>query len=801
MKTAFQTILITVLILISMRTFSQKLWIELPDTIGGNGGIYAMQTFQSKLIVGGSFDKIGSMAVDDIATWDGNTWGSANAQISGNYSRVSTMTIWNNELVIAGIFDSINGIAMNNIAKWDGTNWSNIGSGLDDGITDIVVLNGELYATGYFKFSGSNVYAAKWNSSNWVKVGNETINTIPNTIGAYNNEIYVGGGFYPNYGITEGIRRFNGTNWVSVNGGIIQGTGGYDNPCCYISDLYVFNNELILGGTFMPVNGPQLWNLIRWDGTSFLSLSGKNAENAPTDMIGFNGELYYCGTTGMIWGLPNVAKWTGNGMTPLGVFNNPNALEVFNGELYLGTADFLYKLCSDSCPMISGDVYYDLDSNCVNDITDNPLKGWLVKAEPGSYYASTDSNGHYEILPQTIGAFKVSLVPYFNIFTEVCTITDSVTLTPSVYQSNNNDIGGRITLYCPILMVQLHAGSFVRCFSNNIYINYCNIGTDTAINVKVILELVPDILPSNSSVPWTDLGNNMYEFNIGTIGPGNCGWISMLGTVNCSTTLGDTLCLSASISPTSLCDGQINYGYETGSMVCKEIVGSYDPNQKFALNPVTENIDSTDIIKYQIDFQNTGTDTARTIIIEDPLSQFLNPETVWNIASSHPYTFTIDKNNILEWKFENIMLPDSSTDLVGSKGFIIFSVKQKPGNLPGTAIYNYARIYFDFNTPVYTDNVLRKIPVSSSIRQTIQENELIIYPNPFSEYTTIRFSNVSRTIASFTMYNIAGQKVWMENNFNENYIVLKNNAFPPGMYFVEVMAANSAVSRAKIIVK
>ncbi len=762
-----------------------------------------MMTFQSKLVIGGKFDKVGSIVVDNLVTWDGSNWGTTNAQFGGNYQSVSSMVIWNTELVIAGVFDSINGIQMNNIAKWDGVNWTTIGGGLLGSVTDIAVLNGNLYATGSFKFSGNYVYAAKWDGSNWIQVGTETLDMWTYTIAVYNNELYAGGTFQPTYGVPEGIKRYNDTNWVSVNGGINQGTGGYDNPCCYISDLYVFNSELILGGTFMPVNGPQLWNIMRWNGISFSSLSGESAPLAPNDMIAYNGELYYSGTTGMIAGIPNVAKWTGSSMSALGVFNDPNAFEVYNNELYLGTADFLYKLCSDSCPMISGDVYYDLDSNCVYDTSDNPLEGWLVKAEPGPYYATSDANGHYDILPYNIGAFKLSLIPYFDVFTEVCILVDSVTLTPTSFQSYNNDIAGRITRYCPILTAQLHAGSFVRCFNNNITIHYCNVGTDTANNVTVVLEMEPDILPSNPSIPWTDLGNNMYEFDIGTLDPGECGYITMLGSIDCNTNLGDTLCLSVSISPTSLCDGQDNYGYETGSQMCRAIVGSYDPNKKIALNPVTEYINSTDKIKYQIDFQNTGTDTAKTVIVEDPLSLYLDVESIWNIASSHSYTFTINRDNIMEWKFDNIMLPDSVTDPEGSKGYIIFSVKQKPGNLPGTVIYNNAQIYFDFNPPVYTGYAIRRISLPISINELIRyrENELIVYPNPFNNSTTIQIQDTPGRISTVNVYNIIGEKVWEEKNFHEGHIVLERNALPSGMYFVEVSSKDGVIGREKVIIQ
>jgi len=79
--------------------------------------------------------------------------------------------------------------------------------------------------------------------------------------------------------------------------------------------------------------------------------------------------------------------------------------------------------------------------------------------------------------------------------------------------------------------------------------------------------------------------------------------------------------------------------------------------------------------------------------------------------------------------FININLPDSTTDLAGSQGYVSYRVKSM-ANLPmGTAIENTASIYFDFNTPVVTNTVSNLIcnPTTSTTTATICEGDTYFF--------------------------------------------------------------------------
>jgi hypothetical protein len=87
----------------------------------------------------------------------------------------------------------------------------------------------------------------------------------------------------------------------------------------------------------------------------------------------------------------------------------------------------------------------------------------------------------------------------------------------------------------------------------------------------------------------------------------------------------------------------------------------------------------------------------------------LNLFTVTTGVSSHSYEFRTYGPRVLEWKFNNINLPDSTTDLVGSNGFVTFHVDPVPNLAVGSEITNDADIYFDYNDPIITNTTIHRI--------------------------------------------------------------------------------------------
>ena len=228
---------------------------------------------------------------------------------------------------------------------------------------------------------------------------------------------------------------------------------------------------------------------------------------------------------------------------------------------------------------------------------------------------------------------------------------------------------------------------------------------------------------------------------------------------------------------------------------CREITGSYDPNDKVGYPfGLTEShfIQPNQHLEYTIQFQNTGNDTAFSVVVRDTLDMNLDISTVLPRAASHPFTFRIYGPRVLEWTFYNILLPDSNVNEEFSHGFLTFSVEQDLDLPDFTPIHNEADIYFDFNDPVITNQTLHTIfkgaPFAVGIKEkAATKNTLAIYPNPTASSSVIEFTSPSTQKGTIIVRDIVGRTV-----LNQTFQALKgNNRLPltvgkSGIFFVSV---------------
>ena len=144
------------------------------------------------------------------------------------------------------------------------------------------------------------------------------------------------------------------------------------------------------------------------------------------------------------------------------------------------------------------------------------------------------------------------------------------------------------------------------------------------------------------------------------------------------------------------------------SEICLDIKDSYDPNEK-TVSPsgitAKNYVPTKGPLHYSIGFQNTGSDTAYKIVVVDTLSKNLDLSTLVITGASHKYTYSISGQSqpILEFTFNNINLPDSTTDEAHSHGFISYTLYPNDSIIPKSTIDNFADIYFDYNSPIRTN--------------------------------------------------------------------------------------------------
>ncbi len=244
---------------------------------------------------------------------------------------------------------------------------------------------------------------------------------------------------------------------------------------------------------------------------------------------------------------------------------------------------------------------------------------------------------------------------------------------------------------------------------------------------------------------------------------------------------------------------------------CGQVTAPYDPNDKtgFPLGVGTNhNIRQNQQIEYLVRFQNIGTDTAVNVVIRDTLTTDLNIFTVQSGVASHPYEFRMYGPRILEWKFNNIMLPDSNTNEPASNGFVKFTVAQNPDLAFGTVIENSAAIYFDFEAPVITNTYFHTIhdfSINVSVERIEGADKYVnvkVIPNPFRNQATLQLEGLENTDnLELEIFNLSGQRIQYLNNSQNGQFELSRGEMSQGIYFFSIRQNGKVVARGKMVVE
>lgn len=213
-----------------------------------------------------------------------------------------------------------------------------------------------------------------------------------------------------------------------------------------------------------------------------------------------------------------------------------------------------------------------------------------------------------------------------------------------------------------------------------------------------------------------------------------------------------------------------------------ELRCAFDPNDKTVFPKREDNLVlKNSLLYYRIRFQNTGNDFARNLNVIDTLDEHLDPSTFKLINTSHPNKLNVifESSHRIKFDFPNIFLPDSTTNLEGSNGYVNYSIMPYEDAEIETEIENTAFIYFDFNPPIITNTtnsiIVDQFPFSNIV---LQEDELLlnIFPNP-----TIGMIYFQKKVDIVKVYNMDGKLLIV--NFDTKNINLE--ALQEGFYLMK----------------
>lgn len=241
------------------------------------------------------------------------------------------------------------------------------------------------------------------------------------------------------------------------------------------------------------------------------------------------------------------------------------------------------------------------------------------------------------------------------------------------------------------------------------------------------------------------------------------------------------------------------------SIFCAVVQGSYDPNDKqgFPIGYGPQHfIEPGQELDYLIRFQNTGTDTAFNVRIDDVISDKLDLSTFRPGASSHAYEVEFRSDTVV-FLFPNIMLPDSNVNEPLSHGFVKFKINQKPDNEIGDIIENTADIYFDFNEAIITNTTVHELGeefIIASIDQTTIPNlQILAQPNPTSGETTFRLlGDLPHGKIDLSLFDMTGRQVGT-HSFYSSSLNINLGDLPDGLYFFQIKMEGGAIGTGKIL--
>jgi len=246
------------------------------------------------------------------------------------------------------------------------------------------------------------------------------------------------------------------------------------------------------------------------------------------------------------------------------------------------------------------------------------------------------------------------------------------------------------------------------------------------------------------------------------------------------------------------------------SIFCDTYVGSYDPNDKAAFPTGLGDFREIEVgkqIDYLIRFQNTGTFSAQDVIIIDSLHENLDLTTLELVGASHPFTWELNPGGEIKVFFNNINLPDSTSDEPNSHGFVKFSIYPDSTLLPGESFTNRAFIYFDFNPAIITNTVFHTIATKMfgvvSIDEAVNDLQfqLEAFPNPFQEAVQFRTQKPLASGAIFSLVNMQGQIVHEQRPGKVKTFTVSPPSLPEGFYFFRLKDDSGRSASGKLILK
>ncbi|WP_430409592.1 T9SS type A sorting domain-containing protein [Kordia sp.] len=432
---------------------------------------------------------------------------------------------------------------------------------------------------------------------------------------------------------------------------------------------------------------------------------------------------------------------------------------------------------------INGNVSLDIDANGCG-INDIDISNVIVVADNGinTYATYPLADGSYTI-PVSEGVFTTTIQS---------TISSNYSVVPNIHTNTLTGFGATATAdFCLTpnsLLTDLSVAVYPNIddprpgFDTTYEIVYKNEGTTQQSGSVSFQYDDSKIQFLNASQTIDVQTSNTITFNYVDLNPFEIRTINLEFNVLAPpvNNIGETLSATTIVNPVT---GDVTATNNVFT-INQTLIGSYDPNDINVLEGTEILLEDSDkFLHYTIRFQNTGTASAINVSVNNELDANLDWSTFQLESLSHTGHVKITDGNELKFIFDNINLPDSTSDEPNSHGFITYRIKPKTNIAIGDVISNKAAIFFDFNLPIITNTVTTEVIQLLSVEAFA--NEIFsLYPNPTENVVSVRGSEF---VTKVFVYNSHGKRM-KEIDFNgvRKDFQVEMNTYKAGIYFISI---------------
>ncbi len=402
---------------------------------------------------------------------------------------------------------------------------------------------------------------------------------------------------------------------------------------------------------------------------------------------------------------------------PEAIINNGSC--GYNGCTDPSACNYLsYATCDDgSCLYgndITGVIFNDINGNGVRDtwpILEPALSNvGYITIEELNVIIFPDASGSFVLPGLTLGTYTLQFINNDNLWT-ITGGDNMLTITLPTCNGLKIPLTPSSGVAAQVSGTNMFANSVIQCnngFSPGVWIQ--NTGT-VSIDGTFTMTFPQNLMAQNitTSLPYSSSSPGILTWTINDLAPGST--LNLFAHI-----LGPGVSFVGSVFPFSFSlelSDQQNVFYTNTWNTNALVSCAYDPNDKQATpEGYTDNhfiLQDTEL-EFKIRFQNTGNAPAFDVRIDDQID--LN---VFDLSSfepqsaSHSYSTIVQPDGMVQFVFNNIMLPDSNSNEPESHGFVIYKIRTKQVLEIGSVLNNTAAIFFDDNPPIITNTTQHTI--------------------------------------------------------------------------------------------